>query len=290
MLVSLGSQIRAAIGNLNPGAVSAAARRPIAFGVLAGDEECVDVINEFLRPAPARAPRSPVIRITGDDDFGRVAVGYAERGIPHPQHFYMFDPSDPRGSASALLDDSEDHWLPLARNFEGFRSAVSERLIWKIAKENTLFTVATSLPNVVPLTLVLPWAVGEFASDTLFLTANQVRLSFLLAAAHGHDVGFDSQSIKIGSIAGAALGWRALARQAVSKAPAGLGLVPKGLIAFSATYAVGRGLEYWFREGKVLGSAVRERHFRDARVKGRDAVEQLVEKALAGVRTAPGPA
>ncbi len=167
---------------------------------------------------------------------------------------------------------------------------VSERLIWKIAKENTLFTVATSLPNVVPTVLVLPWAVGEFASDTVFLTMNQVRLSFLLAAAHGKEVSYDSQSVKIGSIAGVALGWRAIARQIVSKVPAGAGLVPKGLIAFAGTYVVGRALEHWFREGTPLGRAAQKEHFEDARRRGRAAVERIVDSAFSGSRPAEGRA
>ena len=283
-------QFRAAIKALNPDAVNAAAERPIAFGVLAADDDCVAAMQEFLRPDEQRGFPGEVIRITSDRDFDRVTAGFAERGIPHPRHFYSFDRADPDSSAASLLDDCESDWIPLARNFSGFRSAVSDRFIWKIARENALCTVASSLPNVVPSALILPWAVGEFASDTLFLTVNQVRLSFLLAAAHGHSVGFDSQSIKIGSIAGAAFGWRAIARQAVSKVPAGIGLVPKGLIALAGTYAVGRGLEHWHREGTILGSAARLRHFEDARVKGRDAVERIVRSVLSPSSPAARPA
>ena len=275
---------------MNPAAVRAAASRPVRFGVLAADEDCVDDIRDFLGPEPSQIGRYEVVRIAREEDFGEVSVGFSERGVPHPGHFFAFDPSDPEASASALLDDHEEEWLPLACNFSGFRPLVSERLIWKIAKENALFTVATSLPNIVPTVLVLPWAVGEFASDTVFLTVNQVRLSFLLAAAHGKEVSYDRQSVKIGSIAGVALGWRAIARQLVSKVPAGAGLVPKGLIAFAGTYVVGRALEHWFREGTPLGRAARKEHFEDASRKGRAAVERMVEIALSASRPAEGRA
>lgn len=275
---------------MNPAAVRAAASRPLRFGVLAADEDCVDDIRDFLGPQHTRTGQYRVVRIAKEDDFGQVSVGFSERGVPHPAHFFAFDPSDPQTSASALLDEHEEDWLPLACNFSGFRPMVSERLIWKIAKENALFTVATSLPNIVPTVLALPWAVGEFASDTVFLTVNQIRLSFLLAAAHGKDVSYDSQSVKIGSIAGVALGWRAIARQIVSKVPAGAGLVPKGLIAFAGTYVVGRALEHWFREGTPLGRAAQKEHFEAARHRGRAAVERIVESALSHSRPAEGRA
>ncbi len=290
MLLSFLGQVGSAIKTLNPSAVSRAARRPLSFGVLAADEDCADAILDFLQPTFGGGAEGRVIRIARDEDFDQVEVGFAERGVAHPPHFYTFDPADSEASAAALLRGSEAEWLPLARNFGGFRPMVCDRMIWKVAKENAVFAVTTSLPNVVPLAVFLPWVASEFASDTLFLTANQVRLSFLLAAVHGHDVGFDSQSIKIGSIAGAALGWRALARQAVSKVPAGIGLVPKGLIALAGTYAVGRGLEHWFREGTILGAAARQRHFEQARVAGREAVEQIVTTALSSSRPATGPA
>ena len=283
-------QIGAALRNLDPATVRATVSRPLKFGVLAADEHCVDDICEFLSPVRSVTGRHELVRIAKEEDFSRVSVGFAEHGVPHPEHFYSFDRNRPRESAAALLEGREDLWLPMACNFSGLRGDVSERLIWKIAKENALFTVTTSLPNIVPTVLVLPWAVGELASDTAFLTMNQIRLSFQLAAAHGKEVGYDRQSLQVGSIAGTAFGWRALARQIVSKLPAGAGLVPKGLIAFAGTYVVGRALEHWFREGSPLGRAARLEHFDDAKRRGREAVERIVEHALSASRTAVGRA
>lgn len=292
MLVSIPfvRQVGAAIENLNPAAVRASASRPVRFGVLAADERCVDDIRDFLSPVHSFAGRCEIVRIAKEEDFSRVAAGFAELGVPHPAHFYAFDRSNPSRSAAMLLGEHEDEWLPLACNFAGFRPSVSKRLIWKIAKENALFAVATSLPNVVPSVLLLPWAVGEFASDTAFITMNQVRLSFLLAAAHGRRVSYDSQTLQIGSIGGAALGWRAIARQLVSKMPAGGGLVPKGLTAFAGTYVVGRALEHSLLEGSPLDRAGRRAHFRDAQRKGREVVERIVERALSSSRIARRPA
>ena len=82
-----------------------------------------------------------------------------------------------------------------------------------------MFTVATALPNVVPSIVSLPWAIGEFASDTAFLTMNQVRMAFLIAAASDCEVGYSKQRAQIASIIAAAFGWRAIARELVLEGP-----------------------------------------------------------------------
>jgi hypothetical protein len=41
----------------------------------------------------------------------------------------------------------------------------------------------------VPSLVELPWAFGEFASDTMFLTGNQIRMAFAIAAACGKEGG-----------------------------------------------------------------------------------------------------
>ncbi len=288
-------QVALALRTLNPGAVRALADRPVTFGVLAADETAAADIHDFLvprdlPPEKTAAAEACIRRVASEEDFARTTVGFSEPGVPHPAHYYAFDAWNPEPAAQSLLDNHEDEQLVLGRRFPGLRGAVSERLIWKIAKENTMFTVATALPNVAPSLISLPWAVGEFASDTAFLTVNQVRLALLLAAAHDCAIGYGEQGAEIGSIAAAAFGWRALARQAVSKVPAGGGLISKGLIAFAGTYAVGRGLEQWFRRGRRLTRMEQNAFYKDAYRSGRSAVEKIVKRAAGRAAAAEGPA
>lgn len=229
-------------------------------------------------PAAQTAAEARIRRVASEEDFAQTTFGFSEPGVAHPAHYYAFDAMNPAEAVGALLDDREDDQIALGRCFPGLRGAVSERLIWKIAKENTLFTVSTALPNVVPTPIALPWTIGEFASDTAFLTMNQVRMALLLAAAHGRKIGYGEQGAEIGSIMAAAFGWRALARQAASKIPAGGGLVSKGLISFAGTYAVGRALEQWFRLGRRLTHAERNGFYKDAYSRGRFAVEEIVRR------------
>ena len=90
--------------------------------------------------------------------------------------------------------------------------------------------LVTALPDVIPSLIELPWAAGEFASDTAFLTMNQVRMAFLIAGASDQDVGYREQRAQIAGIVAGAFGWRALARELAGKIPFGGGLIPKAAI------------------------------------------------------------
>ncbi|MBI1358400.1 MAG: hypothetical protein GC160_29035 [Acidobacteria bacterium] len=268
---------------LNPNEVRAMADQEVCFGVLAADDAVAAEIFSFLLPPGlsqerARQAGRMILRVGSEADFDACTVGFAEGGVPHPEHFYRFDLAAPQRGVRLILDEHEEDALALARWFQPFRGEVCERTIWKVCKENAMFTVATAIPNVIPTALVLPWAAGEFASDTAFLTMNQVRMAFLLAAASDHEIGYAEQKAQIGSIVAAAFGWRSLARELVGKIPAGGGLVSKGLVAFAGTYVVGKSLERFFSVGRDLTRAERTDYYEDAYTRGRDAVTEIVDR------------
>ncbi len=283
MSVAIIQQIGTALKHLNSNEVRALADRPLTVGIFALDESFFNSTVSFLIPeavsdAKARDAGRHILRLASEDDFGRCDFGFAEPGLPHPRHFYALDPYYPDEAIERVLDDHEDRWLPAARRLPAFRDPVIERIVWKISKENALFTVVTALPNIVPSLISLPWAVGEFASDTAFLTMNQVRMAFLIAAASDYDVGYSQQRVQIGSIVAAAFGWRAVARELVSKVPAGGGLISKGLISFAGTYVVGKGLDRFFRIGRRLSREEKNRLYSEAYERGRDVVGGMVHR------------
>ena len=104
--------------------------------------------------------------------------------MPAPRNGYMFDPADPGASAKAIASDHHDIELAIARNFPRFRQPVADKILQRVCRENALFALVTALPNVLPSVIDLPWAIGEFATDTAFLTMNQIRMALLLAAAY----------------------------------------------------------------------------------------------------------
>jgi len=139
----------------------------------------------------------------------------------------------------------------------------------------------TALPDVIPSLIELPWSIGEFASDTAFITINQIRMAFLIAAASDKPVGYSLQKGEIATIVTGAFGWRALARELVGKIPFGGGLIAKGGIAFAGTYVVGAGLDRFHRLGYGLTRAERRESYQAAFERGKG----LVELVLRGIRS-----
>ena len=139
-----------------------------------------------------------------------------------------------------------------------------------------MFTLATAMPNVIPNFFELPWALGEYATDSAFLTINQVRMAFLVAAASGREIGMADQKAEILGIVASAFGWRALARELVGKIPLGGGLIPKAAISWAGTFVLGRAIE----QAYVTGDRIRRKEHKElyavALERGKEVAGQLL--------------
>ncbi|MGA2725050.1 MAG: hypothetical protein ABSG79_21890 [Bryobacteraceae bacterium] len=273
-------QARAAVGLLNPDEVRRRARQPVRIGLVAFDSAGYAAMEDFL--APAATPRESRLKLldqvyrAGDPGApDKVDLVLYQQGIPCPQDAYLLRFDDPAATVAEILRDHDDLELALARWFVPFRKPVVERIIHAVSRENAVFAVATALPNLVPSLGEIPWAFGEFASDTAFLTANQVRMAFLIAAACGKEVGYSQRAAEILSIAAGAFGWRALARELAGKIPFGGGIIPKGAIAYAGTFVIGKGLEHYHHAGAPHTRAQREEVYQAALERGKAIVEGL---------------
>jgi hypothetical protein len=281
-------EIRAAVANLDPAEVQAAAERPLRIGLLAATERGFAAMEEFFLPSEKvserkRAEGAAMIESAAvperPDHFDLVLC---EQGLPCPQNAFTFYADEPEQTVREILAAHDELGLALARNFPPFRQPVVDRVIHNVSKENALFSVVTALPDVVPSILELPWSIGEFASDTAFLTINQIRMAFLIAAASDKPVGYSLQKAEIATIVTGAFGWRALARELVGKIPFGGGLIPKGAIAFAGTYVVGLGLDRFHRLGYGLSSAERRNSYQVAFERGKGIVELVLRGMKSG--------
>jgi hypothetical protein len=196
-----------------------------------------------------------------------------DSGMPCPAQCIPFDPAVPQSAIHEILRVREDLSVPLARMFPAFRKPVVDQVVHAVSRENAMFAVATALPNIVPSFIELPWAVSEFASDTVFLTLNQIRMAFLIAAACDCPIGLSEQKVQVASIVGGAFGWRTLARELAGKLPLGAGLIPKGAIAYAGTYVVGKGLTHLHRVGRWPAPAERAAAYSEGLEKGRTIVK-----------------
>jgi len=280
-------QARSALSLLSPEKVRARAERPLVVGLVAEGSPAYAEIEDFLTPSVVSHDKrmqvmQSVFRASDPGIPERYDLVLYEQGLPCPATAFTFYRNDPEQTVEAILDTRDDLWLALARNFYPFRKPVVERIISAIAGENALFAVASALPNIVPSFFELPWAVGEFTSDTAFITLNQVRMAFLVAAASDKKVGFNEQLGELFSIAAGAFGWRALARELAGFIPLGGGLLPKGAIAFAATYVLGKGLEHYHGVGYGYTRSQRRGVYRVAYERGKAVVNAALAARAGG--------
>jgi hypothetical protein len=283
-------QIRRAISHLNPNEIRETASKRVRILLDGASSASYARIEDFLLPAQiSREKRMAAVQtltracdVKGES--GRYHLVFYELGLLPPEGWtpdmdaFSFNPDRPERLVESVIEQRNELALPLARYFPPFRDAVARHTIQTIARENALFSLMTALPNVLPNAGQLPWAVGEFASDTAVLTVNQIRMAFLLAAASDRAVGYREQRTEIGSLVAGAWGWRAAARQLTGKIPFGGGLIPKAAIAYAGTYAVGLSLERLYRIGYGLTREERHEAYEAALGRGREVASQLMAR------------
>lgn len=168
--------------------------------------------------------------------------------------------------------------LAIGRHMPLCREGIARGIVQEVAKENAIFVVATGLGDVVPSWLLPIVGLAEAASDTAFLTGNQVRMIFNIGAVCGIEVGYVAQWKEIASIVGAAFGWRALARELVSKIPFGGGLIPKGAIAYSGTAAAGEAAIFYYTTGRRMTHGEVSQAFRETYSRALDFARSVPDK------------
>ena len=276
-------QARAAMSMLNPGEILQRARRPLHIGLVASSPAGYAQMEEFLLPDSLPLDERTYLldkihRVTDRGVPESVDLILFEEGIPASKGTYTFQRDNPAATADEILRGNQDIELALARQFPAFRRRVVEKTIHAVSVENALFAVATALPDIIPSLVELPWAFGEFASDTVFVTGNQIRMAFVIAAAFGKEVGFVNQKGAIFTIAAGAFGWRALARELAGKIPLGGGLIPKGAIAYAGTYTVGKSLELYYGGNGNLSRGQRRLIYREALDRGREVAANVAKE------------
>jgi hypothetical protein len=259
------ASIKNALHTLNPAGIRELAERPLHIALFSDTPEGYSQIEGFFLQglSPARRQASSAILIR-DPQAVHYDLAIYDQSVAAPPRAFVLEHGRPHHLVSRILDRRPELGVPLAKAFVPFRKPFLQRVIAKTCRENTLFSVSTALPDVVPTIMELPWAVAEFASDTAFLTMNQVRMAFLIAAASDREVGYLAQKSEIAAIIGSAFGWRALARQLVGKIPFGGGLLAKAAVAYAGTKVLGLSLERFYSIGFTYTREERDRIYADA--------------------------
>jgi hypothetical protein len=286
MSIAIFRQLKHALSNLNPADVRAEAARPVRIGLIASSPEILGRMEAFLVPAhlsPERRAEALRSLLRGSTNADIVLY---ESALLGPRGGFALDLDAPDECIREVLKERDDLKLQLARLFYPFRQRACQRIIKAVAKENALFCLATALPDVIPSIFTLPWAIGEYSSDSVFLTVNQIRMTFLLAAANDRKIGYREQRSEIASIIASSFGWRALARELVGKIPLGGGLIPKAAIAWAGTFAVGLSIERYFRIGYGFSRSERTAAYKEAFKHGKEIASVMLQDLTRRKRTA----
>lgn len=277
--------MKKALKNLNPSEVRRESGRELRVALVSYSPEVLWKMESYLCPpefSPSKRAQvsNMLYRVTPEGRTGDYDLELWDESMPCPANAFPFDAARPERTVAEVLERRFDLALRLARNFPPFRKPVIDTVIRSVSKENALFSMATALPDIVPL-ISLPWALGEFASDTAFLTMNQIRMAFLIAAASDAGVGYKEQRGQIGSIVAGAFGFRAIARELVAKIPFGGGLIPKAAIAWSGTWVIGRSLERLYGLGYAYTREERSSLLVQVLGKGRATAASLLRRGEA---------
>jgi hypothetical protein len=286
MPIQVFQNIKEAIGNLNPEEIRKHTERPVRLFLYAHTDWDYHQMEDFFAPPELSEAKRSQLRhriYRASEGFSPQASHDLEfafedsphHNVPQPANVFAFHPTNPGRTVAEVLRRRPDLAIPLAMHVLPFRQEVSRRIIKKVARENALFALATALPDIIPF-VSLPWAVGEFASDTAVLTANQIRMAFLLAAASDRDLGYREQRNEIATVVLGAFGWRALARELVGKIPMGGGLIPKAAIAYAGTRVVGLSLERFYRLGAAYTREERRLAYQDSLERGKTLAASLL--------------
>lgn len=275
------ASVRDALRNLNPTQVRESAHLPFSLELHASSPRMYEQMENVFAPAHTfsearRAGTSSVVtREVAPPAPGTAIIRVYEKDLPQTAGpGFTYDTMNPDRVVADILEKHSDLKLSLARQVCPFRDPVAKDVIWTVSKENALFSIATAVPSVMPL-ISAPWAIGEFASDTAILTANQIRMAFMLAAASDRTVGYREQRAEIASLFAGAFGWRAIARELVGKIPFGGGLIPKAAVSFAGTYVIGISLERLYRVGYGLSPEERKHVYQQALDKGKEIAASL---------------
>ena len=208
--------VRKAISTLNSRHVRELSERSLRVVLVAANQESHQRMEDFflrdLRPARRHESAVQLERAAGPVASQNYDLTIYDEAIAAPPKSLVFHGDRTRQLVEKTLSRYPDLGIPLAKSFLPFRRPFVHQVIAKTARENTLFSLATALPDVIPSVIELPWAVAEFASDTAFLRMNQVRMAFIIAAASDREPGYTHQKSEIATVIGSAFGWRALAR------------------------------------------------------------------------------
>jgi uncharacterized protein (DUF697 family) len=286
---TLGARVRTGLGAVpggavhpyvvvtSPDAVRSRATTPLVV-VLASASPDLSVAMKGADEHCLRAGWPRVTVIVGTD-----AADAGARRVAEQARVAVVDVMNaPRELLVALMSQVEgDARLAVAAALPVFRQVVAEAIVDETAKANASFAVTTGLAETIPV-LTAPLNLG----DMIVLTKNQLIMGYKITLAAGRNDDPRSMISESLGVVGGGFMFRQLARQLVGLIPVA-GLVPKVVIAYAGTYAMGRALTAWALGGVEVTADSLSRYTAEGLDRGKLLASQLLDQMKVRV---PAPA
>lgn len=204
-------------------ASSAAAPGPDIALVLAGG-----TIDEVARIAREYSTLGTPVAIIAETSVDAPPIGSLSSGMAPISLIVVTDEASLLDRLGHWVVDSTDKDLAFAANFPFVRPAKVDALITACAVENAAVGAVGLIPG----------------ADMPIMTANQAKLALDIAAVYGHDLD-PTRLADLAGVVGAGLGYRAVARQALTFVPV-FGWALKAGMGYAGTKVTGEALRKRF--------------------------------------------
>lgn len=198
----------------------------------------------------------------------------------HMSHYYFHLRyfGDWRKLILRILDCRDDISLSLARHVPAFREPTADKVIKECCMVNAQFAVLNSLPAVIPF--AIPLLPVSMVGDIITLTKNQMMMTLRLGVIYGFEADWRSRGMEMLPIFGNAFGWRSIAQEVLDLVPAGVGIVPRGGIAYAGTAAIGKVMRAYYGKGVPVSLAAINRQYHDQIEDAMRIVKQMLPHLL----------
>jgi uncharacterized protein (DUF697 family) len=188
-----------------------------------------------------------------------------------------------------ICDLCRDRSVAFGRYLGTMRQAATAEIVADTSRVNAQFAALSNIPALIPVVGNM-FAAG---ADFLVLTKNQMMMMYRLAAVYDRDLDERWQVYsELAPVVGAGFVWRTSARQISAMLPLAIGAVPKVVIAYAGTYAIGQAARFYYEHGERLTGEQLSRIYQEGidaviTVRGRLAVgiednELSAEPAISG--------
>lgn len=177
-----------------------------------------------------------------------------------------------------ILECRGDISLSLARHIPAFREHKADQVIRECCMVNAQFVVINSLPAIIPF--AIPLLPVSMVGDIVTLTKNQMMMTLKLGVIYGFEADWRSRGMEMLPIFGNAFGWKSIAREVLDLMPAGIGIVPRGAIAYAGTAAIGKVMRAYYSKGVPVSLTAINRQYRDQIDEATRIVKQMLPRFL----------